>query len=35
MAMGQQMMPHKPTLGWAIVGVIVIVLGYHFLIKKR
>lgn len=32
--MPQQMMPHKPTLGWAIVAVVVVVLGYHFLLKK-
>jgi hypothetical protein len=33
--MPQQMMPHKPTLGWAIVGVIVVVVGYHFFMKGR
>ncbi len=32
--MPQAMMPHKPTLGWAVVAVIVVVLGYHFVIKK-
>lgn len=33
--MPQQMMPHKPTLGWAIVALIVVVLGYHFFMAKR
>lgn len=33
--MPQQMMPHKPTLGWAIVGVIVVVLAYHFVLAKK
>lgn len=32
---GANVAPHKPTLGWAIVAVVVVVLGYHFLIKKR
>lgn len=27
--------PHKPTLGVAIVAIVVVVVGYHFLIKKR
>ncbi len=31
---GANVMPHKPTLGWAIVAIVVVVLGYHFLIKK-
>jgi hypothetical protein len=26
--------PHRPTLGWAIVAIVVVVLGYHFIIKK-
>ncbi len=33
--MPQQMMPHKPTLGWAIVALIVIVLLYHYTIGKK
>ncbi len=32
--MPQQMMPHKPTLGWAIVAVIIVVLAYHMYAKK-
>lgn len=31
---GPNLSPHKPTLGWAVVAVIVVVLGYHFIIKK-
>jgi hypothetical protein len=26
--------PHKPTLGWTIAIIIVVVVGYHFLSKK-
>ncbi len=33
--MPQQMMPHKPTLGWAIVAIVVLVLAYHFFMKGR
>jgi len=30
----QQMAPHKPTLGWSIAAVVIVVLGYHFLLGK-
>lgn len=32
--MNANVMPHKPTLGWAVVAVIVVVLGYHFTMGK-
>ncbi len=32
--MPDKMYPHKPTLGWAIVAVIVLVLVYHFTMGK-
>lgn len=31
----QNIAPHKPTLGWALVGAIVLIVGYHFLKKGK
>lgn len=35
MSGGANMSPHKPTLAWAIGAVVIVVLVYHFGMKKR
>lgn len=32
--MGSAASPHKPTLGWTVGIIIVVIIGYHFLMGK-
>ena len=33
-SMGQIPTPHKPTIGWTVGIIIVVVIGYHFVFGK-